>query len=776
MNTASSLQSFLAQMKQQSSAQRQNKNNNGRRSYFVDPLYSRYMGNTGLGEDGRLQPKNPTAMVNGANGPVMVHEGEDMYQRPNGDMLVRPAAQSIPSSNVTQDKLRSMEKTYDIPGKALGGVIKNVFNKATNPTINKVTDAIDQTARTTRQINDLTPSDLQGTQNTTPSTGGVADLTNPQPSTTVARTVTAPASPANIQAIAPPPNVQTITPPAVKARVAGPVVGPSTPETTPTVTQNITKPSEIAGTTTPQVAPTPNSLTYGQNAMERLNQIMEGGSPALRAVQDRQLQDLKATQGLQQRVAGFEAAQAGLRPEAAAAQQAMGRAVAGSQLAGAQAEMAGNEMQQRETAAKDLAATAPAMQNMEFAQQNQVSNLAEQGYSKDQINKALGTNLSDAQYNSILYSTQRGQNQITAAATAGDWNTVNNLLSQSGLGTIDFSKVQAGEARQVIADIDGMIEGLGENADPQIVAALSSIKGNVLNTAWKSLGIDLQNLTATDSNGNKVNVSDLLKNIETPTDEASVQTVAKMTSQVGDWLNDANGDITLEQLSDSDEWNSLYEKAKNGDTAAATEMGKILGAARTQDLYMSGVSTIKLSDAQKNLLDKYGILREEEKPDVATTTTLIDTLKNKIENNDITGARKVYDQLSDKEKESIGPLEDLISANYPAWAENLISKKKWSEIEKLDIGSDQYNAVVDAMPEANLTSTKTGKNLIAYPEVNSFIKFRDPATGEYVLAKVKNIERGERGTVEAYDLNGKKYTITSNVYGTSINNTRIKNA
>jgi hypothetical protein len=140
----------------------------------------------------------------------------------------------------------------------------------------------------------------------------------------------------------------------------------------------INTPPPVAGTT-PATPATPSSSSYMQNAMGRLNEIMEGGSPALRAIQDRQLQDLKATQGLQQRVSGFEAAQGGLRPEAAATQQAMGRAVAGSQLAGAQAEMAGAEMQQRVSAAQTLAQLAPSMQNMEINQQNQVANMVNQG-------------------------------------------------------------------------------------------------------------------------------------------------------------------------------------------------------------------------------------------------------------------------------------------------------------------------------------------------------------------------------------------------------------
>jgi hypothetical protein len=119
MNTATPMQSFLLQMKKQ--AAQQKAGGNGRRSYFAEPVYSRYMGNTGLGEDGRLQSSNPTAMLRSAEGPVMVHDGEDMYQRPDGDMR---------RCWRTCRRAHADGKRDEYSGRQIGGLVKNAFDIA----------------------------------------------------------------------------------------------------------------------------------------------------------------------------------------------------------------------------------------------------------------------------------------------------------------------------------------------------------------------------------------------------------------------------------------------------------------------------------------------------------------------------------------------------------------------------------------------------------------------------------------------------------------------
>jgi hypothetical protein len=68
------------------------------------------IGFTGYGQDGKLQPLMPTRLVQTMRGPLMLHEGETTIQNPNGSITVVP-----------QKKLAEMEQQKRIPGMAEGG-------------------------------------------------------------------------------------------------------------------------------------------------------------------------------------------------------------------------------------------------------------------------------------------------------------------------------------------------------------------------------------------------------------------------------------------------------------------------------------------------------------------------------------------------------------------------------------------------------------------------------------------------------------------------------
>jgi hypothetical protein len=780
MNTATPLQSFLQQMKQRSATQQQGNGKKGPRSYFVDPLYSRYMGNTGFGEDGKLQPKNPAAMVPGAQGPVMVHEGEDMYARPNGDMQVVPASMS-------QGRMRQMEKSMNIPGRSIGGIIKSGADALRDPlgsTKKLVTDAskVDTGAITNTLAQKRTEPGFEnnigtrfGADNILPNVKNLVPMNNgfqsPPPPAEAAGRAVAPRTmeqPAAQPAVTP---VENYVVPAggttAQARVAPTRTMPTETALTPVQNQIAPAGGAVADTKTTTL-PT-GSSTHMQNAMGRLNDIMEGGSPALRAIQDRQLQNLKATQGLQDRVQGFEAAQAGLRPEAAAAGRAMGRAVAGSQLAGAQAEMAGNEMQQRETAAKDLASLAPSMQGMEIAQQNQVANMVNQGYTKDQINQQFGTKLSDTEYQSLLGASGRGQNLLNAKVAAGDFEGANQLLQQQGLPPIDWTKIKAGEFRQVLDDIDSLIDTLGPDADPNVIAQFAGIQAGVMGQIWKAWGVDSANGTMTAPGGAQVTLPSIVSNIDNPTDPQTVQTVARISDATDTFLNTTEGSVVMEQLGGNGSWDSLYTRAKDGDTAAAQEMGAVLGAAMTNNAYMTDPTAAAPTASQKALLEKYGVWREKE-ADTATINAKSLSIKDKLMNGDINGAKAEYEKLTASEKEGVGSFDDLSSTGLSEWAKNIVLKKEWTEIEGLGSGDPKYQAILKAMPQTDLSRTKSGENFVKMPELYSYIKFKDPDTGNFVMAKVTDNYQRKYAYITAVAADGTTYKMRSDKAGiTKIN-------
>lgn len=803
MNTATPLRSFLDSMKQKSVAARQANGAGKRNSYFVEPLYSRYMGNTGTGEDGRLQPANPTAIVKGGQGPVAIHEGEDLYRGPGGNTTVVPASMS-------QGRMRMMEKNLNIPGMQTGGEIPDV--------------ATGKTPRVARQITVEPPATPAITPISVPGAGTAARQVTVEPPVSTGEGTPRVANKITVEQ----PAASTIT----KIPTAGGLGTAARqvtvePPATPAITNIPT--AAAAAATTPAVEPKATSSTYMNDAMARLSEIMNGGSPAQKAIAERQLNELRASQGLQQRVAGFEAAQGGLRPEAASAQRAMGRAVAGSQLAGAASDIAAAEMQQRETSAQTLAQLAPSMQNMEMNKQNQVADLVNKGYTKEMINSQMGTNLSDQEYSSLLGASTRGQNAINTAIASGDYSGANRLLAQTGLppvdfskpeskerleklqtvpglinqgytldqinaqtglnltpdefsrayyatalgqsdvsakikagdytgansilanaglSTIDFGKIEAGEARQVVSDIDDMLAKLGDDADPRVVTALTSARSSVLSRVWQNYGIDTSAMTVKNADGSTSSVTDLLKNLDTPENPKTLTSIARISDGVETWLEAGEGNIVLEQLGTNPTWTSLSDRAQGGDTVAATEMGQVLGASMTLESYLNGASTMEPNASQKALLEKYGIWHET-KPSTVTTEANIAAIKDKLESGDMRGAEKLYNALTEKEREAIGTIGELNAPVIEAKAKTIVNTGTFeSELQGKTYDDPLVKAVLKSVQPTTMSyRNRKGLNdqITGGPNVGTWIKYKTP-DGERLLKVTFNGHLNTAGT------------------------------
>jgi hypothetical protein len=316
MNTVSPLKAFVDKMRQKNTVP---VNGAMPKNLYATPIYSRYVGNTGMGNDGAVQPQNPAAMMNTAQGPRVLHEGEDLYQQQSGAVNVVPAEASITPVNGAMARAVS-----GLPGYAMGGT------------------GILPVPRALKGPPSITaPKPAEQPLQFAPTGGTPPQVTKPQPTDTPLQ-------------FAPPSSGITKPTPTYEPLQLAPTTGLEPVSTPPQVKKEEPPIEALQFAPTTQTAQPSPYEQYG-TALGKLSGYMEGGSPALKAIQDKYLSDLKATQGVSQRMTGFESAQSGAAPEVAAARQAMGRAVSGAQLSEAESQMAANEMQQMEQAAKDVA-------------------------------------------------------------------------------------------------------------------------------------------------------------------------------------------------------------------------------------------------------------------------------------------------------------------------------------------------------------------------------------------------------------------------------------
>jgi hypothetical protein len=494
------------------------------RDLFVVPLRSRYAGNTGAGEDGRIQKYNPVAVMDTANGPRMLHEGEDVYQRPDGRVDIKPVEESL--RTMPQHMLRRMEKK-GMPGYVEGATRVDMLDPYIGTTssgsrttssgsgttssgsgttssgstfkpLYSPTDMYRQRLQlpvTSNSKDYATGSGLTGSGDANGTVGGASDLLFggglvSNRAVGDGSTISAPAqnvpvfkstlptreglsynliapSPAPVAPVAPVPEMQ-------KEEV----------RTAPTpATFDYTVPAATTETT----STTPTEKTpydYYLQGLGALGRYAEGGSPAMQAAQAKYLQDLKATQGVSQRVAGFEAAQAGVDKERAAARQAIGRAAANAELGEAESKMAANEMQQREQAAKDLALVGMTGAELEEVKRQA---LAKEGLLREEFDETKRKTQVSEGWTTI-------QNLLAADPYMGA-NTIAGIQAAAGKLGVQFDANALARTGKQTQFVDGMklvSNMIASNASASEIKNALAANGlaDAMNTAYPGGSID----------------------------------------------------------------------------------------------------------------------------------------------------------------------------------------------------------------------------------------------------------------------------------------------
>ena len=286
------------------------------------------LGNTGTGENGRLEPSKPVAMFQTADGPRMVHEGEDMQKLPNGDIQVIPASQS---------QLGQLER-QGVQGYALGGTMRSHGGGHHDAFL--------------------------GSQS------GVSS--NPFKATPEQQTVDAPTLNLGAPVANAPAPQQTVD------------IAPPQQQRTVGLGLDVGAPVTTSNTAAGDVTPTTTTPTIGESAVARglggLEAIAAGESPVDRTIANRTLGNLGAQQEADRMAAIQNQAQQGVTGPAAQAQQAMLGITQGSQMGQVAGELAQGAQERAAQGTRDLATIGQAQQAQEFAQgMTQVGFLVDNG-------------------------------------------------------------------------------------------------------------------------------------------------------------------------------------------------------------------------------------------------------------------------------------------------------------------------------------------------------------------------------------------------------------
>jgi hypothetical protein len=203
----------------------------------------------------------------------------------------------------------------------------------------------------------------------------------------------------------------------------------------------------------------------------------------------------------------------------------------------------------------------------------------------------------------------RAVSEATVSFKAGDYKGMNKILTDAGMDPIDTSKLEAGEKREVIADIDNILAGLGPDADPRLLAFYGAIKANIVGSIADDFNVDTNNMTVVDpETGEEMTAEDILTAVDDP-DNASPEVkyaALKLQGNAQIWWDESQAASTLRsQLTITSEGSALLDGVENGDEASITELGHLVGAAATQDWENP------LSGPQIEILKKYGLFDEE---------------------------------------------------------------------------------------------------------------------------------------------------------------------
>jgi hypothetical protein len=381
-------------------------------SFATTPLRMRYMGNTGAGPDGVVQPQNPTHMINTNAGRRMLHEDEQVYVGPKNELNVIPSEQ-------TQQQLKHIERRDRVPGYQLGlyqpptgwrppgTTAADVFGPPTTTLMmgngRESTGAIAPTLSAPQQQSFNVPTMPGATGNnfsfTAPESKQAPNLSFTAPQQQSFEVPTFQSKQAPNLSFSVPDTSEFDVPGA--ANIPNPYAGKVSRETsefdvpgaanipnpyagkisrTPTETSPLPS-TQVATTTTPATATQGTQPSQADQwrttALGRLADASAGNIPGYDANAQKYMSDLKATIDNEQMVAAQQAAQTRLSPEVAGARQAMGRAMGRQALGEAANQMVAGKAGLQMDATKDLATEALNSQNYE---QRKMEYADEQGW------------------------------------------------------------------------------------------------------------------------------------------------------------------------------------------------------------------------------------------------------------------------------------------------------------------------------------------------------------------------------------------------------------
>lgn len=395
---------------------------------------STFLGNTGLGQDGVLQPSNPTNMMMTPEGMRMVHEGENLVQNPDGSITIFPAAQS-------QEQLKQMEQ-QGVPGFQTGATVQ--------PDLKKTQTGIGGAT--------------VGSEKEQPGLGGtqIAPFT-PDP---VVQQTTAPA-PGQF-------NLPTTTPPPQQQPVLD---APATQPTTTPAPATFNLPGEQPVTQTPPTtAPSPFE-TGTQQAFQQVQQQAAGDSPVDRAIASSALGGLGAEQEARRTRTAQDLAQTGVTGGQLQSALAQGARQSGIEQATVRGQLAIGAQERAAQAARDVFGMGIQGQEFElrrreFENTEQWNNFLRAAEFGDDAavsaayQEVFGKPITDAaQINQIRdYSSRVRQLELEGAELGIDAQTIANESARLGLTSQQYS-----QARDLIGqgfDVSQVNEATGFNLTP----------------------------------------------------------------------------------------------------------------------------------------------------------------------------------------------------------------------------------------------------------------------------------------------------------------------
>lgn len=468
-------------------------------NFTAIPVSQRF--NTGFGEDGINQPGMPVGMVGTTQGPRMIHEGEDMQQLSNGNMrvvsqreLLKEEANGMPGFQQGGQYRPPMYRPINpfphgniMNPNVQGGNFINPTNPNVTPQGNAITPQIGhptnplvagripaiQDPNVQNQINidpigitgpNIGPIDTSGNVITGPDIGPIdisgnvqdpiqidpINITDPIAGTTLQKVSIFDARGNLIQSFNSAQDAQAFM---AKNLGKGYRIGPYQ-ETGEVIDPIQIDPIDITGPDIQDIPVTEEQVQeqqvdqqqvspyekYFEDALAKLNQLMQFGSPAQQAAAQKQIDDLKATQAFEDMVQAQQMAQARTGEAEARTAGLVGARQHGLELAGAEAQTGIAAMQIQEQAAKDLAAFGLQGDTLAFAKKQygdtegaRIHDLINQGFTLKQIQERFpNANITQADYDSIKFTAESSQ-----------W--------QQGM---DFAMKQYGDA-QIFKDIDG---------------------------------------------------------------------------------------------------------------------------------------------------------------------------------------------------------------------------------------------------------------------------------------------------------------------------------